>query len=156
MSEDTKITVSRLIDASAKDIFRVLSDPQHHARIDGTGMIRSDEKTDRITKTGQVFRMNMHNERFRDYQMDNLVTGYAENKLLAWAPGMVGYNDGQPGGWTFAYELEPQGPDATAVTLTYDWSGVTDKGILKTLSFPVLTAAQLETSLANLAEAVSS
>ena len=45
MSEDTKITVSRLIDASAKDIFRVLADPQHHARIDGTGMIRSDEKT---------------------------------------------------------------------------------------------------------------
>ena len=90
MTEEKKITVSRVIDAPAKDIFRVLSDPQNHARIDGTGMIQSDEKTDRITANGQTFRMNMHNERFNDYQMDNHVTGYAENKLLAWMPGMVG------------------------------------------------------------------
>lgn len=156
MSDDKKISVSRVIDASAKDIFRVLTDPQKHRTIDGTGMIQSVEKTDRVTATGQVFRMNMNNERFNDYQMDNLVTGYVENTLVAWAPGMVGYNDGQPGGWTFAYELAPQGPDSTEVTLTYDWSGVTDKGILKTLSFPVLTADQLESSLANLAEAVAS
>lgn len=156
MSDDQKITVSRVIDAPAKDIFRVLSDPQNHARIDGTGMIQSDEKTDRITANGQTFRMNMHNERFNDYQMDNHVTGYAENKLLAWMPGMVGYNDGAPGGWEFAWSLEPQGPDSTEVTLTYDWSKVTDKGILKTLSFPVLSADQLDASLARLAEAVAS
>ncbi|QQR99454.1 MAG: polyketide cyclase [Austwickia sp.] len=156
MSDDQKITVSRVIDAPAKDIFRVLSDPQNHALIDGTGMIVSDEKTDRITANGQVFRMNMHNERFNDYQMDNRVTGYAENKLLAWMPGMVGYNDGAPGGWEFVYELAAQGADATEVTLTYDWSKVTDKGILKTLSFPVLSAEQLESSLARLAEAVAS
>ena len=155
MSDDKSITVSRVIDASAKDIFRVLSDPQNHRSLDGSGMIVSDEKTDRITAAGQKFRMNMHNERFKDYQMDNLVTGFAENKLIAWAPGMVGYNDGQPGGWTFAYELEPQGPDSTQVNLTYDWSGVTDKGILKTLTFPVLTAQELEASLARLAEAVA-
>ena len=56
----------------------------------------------------------------------------------------------------FVYELAAQGADATEVTLTYDWSKVTDKGILKTLSFPVLSAEQLESSLARLAEAVAS
>jgi len=156
MSDEQKITVSRVIDASAKDIFRVLSDPQNHASLDGSGMIVSDEKTDRITAVGQTFRMNMHNDKFNDYQMDNQVVGYAENKILAWAPGMVGVGDGGPGGWTFAYELEPQGPDATQVTLTYDWSKVTNKDIRKAVTFPVVSAEDLESSLAKLAEAVAS
>lgn len=56
---DTSITASRIIDASAVDIFSVLSNPERHAQIDGSGMVRSDEKTDRITAVGQVFTMNM-------------------------------------------------------------------------------------------------
>jgi len=42
------------------------------------------------------------------------------------------------------------------VTLTYDWSHVTDKEILSKVSFPLVEKSQLEDSLGNLASAVSS
>ncbi|MEO9150990.1 MAG: polyketide cyclase, partial [Lapillicoccus sp.] len=43
----------------------------------------------------------------------------------------------------------------TEVTLTYDWSAVTDKELLSKLTFPLVTKDQLEDSLGNLASAVA-
>lgn len=150
---DTSVTVSRSIDASAKDLFDVLSNPQRHAELDGSGFVRSDEKTDRITATGQVFRMNMSGDHMGgDYQTDNTVTGYAKDKLLAWQTAPAGT---EPPGWRWVWELTPQGPDSTSVTLTYDWAAVTDKELLKKISFPLVSESQLEQSLARLGEAVS-
>ncbi len=150
---DTSVTVSRSIDASAKDLFDVLSNPQRHAELDGSGFVRSDEKTDRITATGQVFRMNMSGDHMGgDYQTDNTVTGYAKDKLLAWQTAPAGT---EPPGWQWVWELTPQGPDSTSVTLTYDWAAVTDKELLKKISFPLVSESQLEQSLARLGEAVS-
>ena len=37
----------------------MLSLPARHAELDGSGFIRSDDRTDRITANGQTFRMNM-------------------------------------------------------------------------------------------------
>lgn len=47
MSE-TSISASRTIDVPVEDIFHVLSNPERHAEIDGSGMVQSDDKTDRI------------------------------------------------------------------------------------------------------------
>ncbi|GAB95525.1 uncharacterized protein YndB with AHSA1/START domain [Kineosphaera limosa] len=154
MSDETSITVSRTIDAPAQDIFEVLSNPQRHAQLDGAGQIVSDHKSDRITGTGQVFTMNMDAEHMGgEYQTDNHVTGYDENKLLAWQTAPAGT---QPPGWQWVWQLTPQGPDATDVSLTYDWSAVTDKELLKKVSFPLIQQSALEDSLGNLAAAVSS
>jgi hypothetical protein len=38
---------------------------------------------------------------------------------------------------------------------TYDWSKVTDKDVLKKVSFPLVSEQQMEDSLSNLASAVS-
>lgn len=153
MSNDTHLTVHRTIDSPAGDIFDVLSNPERHAGIDGSGLVRSDEKSDRITATGQVFRMNMSGPHAGgDYQTDNTVTGYDHNKMLAWKTGLA---DEAPPGWEWTWELKPQGRDSTEVTLTYDWSRVTDKDVLRTMSFPLVSQDQLEGSLARLAEAVS-
>ncbi|MDO5498143.1 MAG: SRPBCC family protein [Propionibacteriaceae bacterium] len=150
MSDQKSITVSRLIDAPAKDIFDVLTLPQRHREFDGSEMIVSDDRTDRIQETGQVFRMNMnHESQGGDYQTDNHVIAYAENKLVGWATGPVG---GEPFGWTWVYTLEPQGAEATEVTLAYDWSKVEDKKILPLL--PAVPAEALEESLNRLAAAV--
>lgn len=150
---ETKITASRTIDASADSIFHVLSNPERHAQIDGSGMVQSDHKTDRITAVGQVFTMNMSWDKMGgDYKTDNHVVGFEENKLLAWKTAPQGT---QPPGWEWVWELEPQGPDATAVTVTYDWSAVTDKETLKKVSFPAVDQDALESSLGNLASAVS-
>jgi len=153
MSDDKSITVSRTIDASTAEIFDVLTNPERHAELDGSGFVISDEKSDRITGTGQVFRMNMSGEHMGgDYQTDNTVTGYDANHLVAWQTAPA---DTDPPGWEWVWQLEARGSDATEVTLTYDWSKVTDQELLKKISFPLVDQVALERSLDNLAGAVS-
>lgn len=150
---DTMITASRTLDASTDSIFEVLSNPENHALIDGSGMVQSDDKTDRITGVGQVFSMNMNWDKLGgDYKTDNHVIGFEQNKLLAWKTAPSGE---QPPGWEWVWELTPQGPDATEVKVTYDWSAVTDKETLKKVSLPVIGQEALESSLGNLASAVA-
>ncbi|WP_409484559.1 SRPBCC family protein [Arsenicicoccus dermatophilus] len=153
MSDDKKISVQRTIDASAQEIFDVLTLPSRHAQIDGSGTVRSDSKADRITATGQTFTMNMHAEHMGgDYQTDNHVTGYLDNKMVAWQTAPAGT---EPKGWEWLWELESQGAGSTLVTLTYDWSKVTDKQLLQRVTFPMISKDQLEDSLSRLADAVS-
>lgn len=150
---DGSVTVKRTIDASAKDVFDVLSLPARHAQLDGSGFVRSDDHADRITANGQTFRMNMDGPHMGgEYQTDNVVSGFVPDKLIAWKTAPAGT---EPPGWEWLWELEPQGPNATDVTLTYDWSKVTDKEILSKVTFPLVTKDQLEDTLAKLAEAVS-
>ncbi len=146
---DTSVTVQRLFDMPARDIFDVVSNPEWHPRIDGSGYVRSEDTADRITGTGQVFRMNMEGDHMGgEYKTDNTVIGYEKDKLLAWQTAPAGTT---PPGWEWVWKLEPQGPDQTRVSLTYDWSRVTDKELLRKLSFPLMTPEQLDGSLANLA-----
>lgn len=153
MSEQTSITVTRSIDAPAHEIFDVLSNPERHAEVDGSGFVRSDERSDRITGTGQVFTMNMVGDHMGgEYQTDNHVTGYEENRRLAWKTAPAGT---EPPGWQWVWELTPSGPDHTEVALTYDWSAVTDQALLKKVGFPLVTEDQMEESLGKLASAVS-
>lgn len=153
MTENTSITVQRTIDAPAEDVFDVLSNPERHPELDGSGFVVSDHKTDRISESGQVFRMNMTGEHMGgDYQTDNHVTGYDKNHLLAWQTAPA---DTDPPGWEWTWQLTPQGPDSTNVELTYDWSKVTDQQLLEKVGFPLVTQEQLEASLGNLAAAVS-
>ncbi len=150
---EKKITASRIIDAPADTIFGVLSNPERHAELDGSGLVQSDDTSDRITAVGQVFTMNMSWEKMGgDYKTENHVVGFDKNKLLAWETAPQGQ---QPPGWEWVWELEPQGPDSTKVSVTYDWSSVTDKNVLKQISFPAIPQEALESSLGNLASAVS-
>lgn len=153
MTDDSKIIVSRTFDLPAPDIFEVLSLPARHPELDGSGFVRSDEKTDRITAVGQVFTMNMEGPHMGgEYKTENHVVGYDRNKLLAWKTAPAGT---EPPGWEWVWELKADGSNSTEVTLTYDWSAVTDKELLKKVSFPLVSEAQLEDSLSNLAAAVS-
>lgn len=150
---DTSVTVSRTIDAPAKDLFAILSLPARHAELDGSGFIRSDDRTDRITATGQTFRMNMTGPHMGgEYQTDNVVTGFVSDKLVAWQTAPAGQ---QPPGWEWVWQLEPHGPDSTEVTLTYDWSKVEDKKLLALITSPLISREQLDDSLARLSEAAS-
>lgn len=151
---DTSITVSRSIDAAATDIFDVLSNPARHKEFDGSGFIVSDDRTDRITGTGQVFTMNMHGDHMGgDYQTDNHVTAYAKNQMIGWQTAPAGT---EPPGWEWLWELKPSDAGSTDVSLTYDWSKVTDQELLKKVKFPLVSEKQLEESLNELAAAVSS
>lgn len=44
MSEETRVTVERTIDAPADRIFEVLSNPERHVELDGSGFVRSADR----------------------------------------------------------------------------------------------------------------
>lgn len=145
------ITVSRTINASADALFDVLTLPHRHRDFDGSGMIVSDDRTQRIQAVGDVFAMNMnHESQGGDYMMENHVTALVPNQVIAWAPARQGE---EPLGWTWTYTLEQQGPDQTEVTLAYDWSAVEDKKVAAIM--PAVPKAALEESLNLLAAAVA-
>lgn len=153
MTETGSLTVHRQIPASAQDIFNVLTLPSRHQALDGSGFVRGDDHTDRITGTGQTFRMNMTGDHMGgDYQTDNVVSGFDPDKLVSWKTAPAGV---EPPGWEWVWRLESASPSTTEVSLTYDWSKVTDPDILSKVSFPLVSEHQLEDSLARLAEAVS-
>lgn len=154
MTDQQSTTVTRSIDASSAEIFEVLSNPDNHVAIDGSGFVRSVDTADRITAVGQVFTMNMSGPHMGgDYQTDNHVVGFDDGHLLAWQSTPAGT---EPYGWEWVWRLESEGPDATHVSLTYDWSKVTDKDLLEKVSFPLVAESELEASLNNLAAAVAS
>lgn len=150
---DNKITVERTIQASSADVFEVLSNPERHVALDGSGFVVSDERTNRIQGTGDVFTMNMTGDHMGgDYQTENHVTGFSPNQLLAWQTAPAGQ---EPPGWQWVWELESEGSDATRVRHTYDWSNVTDEALLQKVGFPLVSKSDLESTLDNLNQAVT-
>ena len=153
MTEDKRITVERTINASSDAVFDVLSNPARHPELDGSGFIRSDEGTNRIQHTGDVFTMNMSGDHMGgDYRTENHVVGYSPNQLLAWRTAPAGK---EPPGWQWVWELESQGSDSTLVRHTYDWSDVTDQALLQKIGFPLVSQDQLEDTLVRLDESVT-
>ncbi|MEO8850984.1 MAG: SRPBCC family protein [Allobranchiibius sp.] len=153
MTDDKKIVVQRQIDEPAQVIFDVLTDPRRHVALDGSGFVRGADNPQRITKVGDKFSMDMEGDHMGgDYQTDNFVSAYDENKMIGWKTAPAGT---EPPGWEWLWELRSEGSDSTMVSLTYDWSKVTDKDLLSKLSFPLIPEKDLENSLGNLASAVS-
>jgi hypothetical protein len=155
---DETLVVTRVIGAPAERVFAVLADPASHRAIDGTGWVRESlEPGRRITEVGQIFGMGMYhaNHPDGDYRMHNRVEVFEAPRAVAWQPGQYG-PDGEIGfgGWTWGYEVEPEGDDACLVTLTYDWSHV-PSSIREYISFPPFGVDHLERSLGHLAELAS-
>lgn len=152
MSEEKQITVSRVIDQPAKDVFDTLSLPQRHPNFDGSGMVRSSENTERIQAVGDVFVMNMTGRTGNEYQTHNHVSAFDEGKMVGWKPALAEAPD-EVGGWEWLYTLEPNDAHSTTVTLTYNWNDVTDKDLLAQL--PLVSEEELEQSLNLLASALA-
>ena len=151
MSE--QISVSRTINAPVDKVFEFLTLPENHVALDGSGFVRSVAHGDRIQRVGDVFTMNMEGEHMGgEYQTDNHVIACAHNAAVGWQTAPAGT---EPKGWEWVWTLENRGPEETHVTLTYDWSKVTDKELLKKVSFPLVSESELDNSLANLAQALA-
>ena len=152
MSEKS-ITVSRLIDAPAEEIFEILTLPAKHPSLDASGTVISGTDQ-RIQNVGDVFVMNMNAEMMGgDYKTENHVTGLDPNKLTAWKPCPEGTSV-EDNGWEWVYELQPEGSDSTTVTLTYSWEHANPK-MTKKISFPLFGEKVLEESLERLASTVA-
>ena len=144
------------MDASAEAIFAVLADPAKHASIDGTGWVSEAVDSTPLTAAGQIFRMSMYHPNHPDgnYETANLVEVFDPPHAISWK---TGYDPGDGmlrfGGWFWRYDLVPSGPSSTTVTLSYDWSAVSDE-IRELVGFPMFPPEHLDNSLAHLAALV--
>lgn len=152
MTDTTHLTVARTMPSTPAALFAVLSDPRRHADLDGSGLVRSDDGAEPITESGQMFAMNMHWEKLGgDYRTENHVIAFERDAAIAWQTADAGTD---PAGWEWRWTLEPRGGAETLVTLTYDWTAVTDPDVLARVPFPVVSQSQLEESLDHLEAAV--
>jgi hypothetical protein len=153
---DTRLELTRSIGAPAAAIFAVITDPEGHVKIDGSGMLVAAQDSSPMTGVGDSFVMNMDREALGDiplgkYQVRNTVTAFVPDQQFEWNVGGV---DQPPFGHVYGYRLEPGGDGATLVTLYVDWTGVRAGSIRD--RFPIVPAHMLEKSLDNLDRIVAS
>jgi uncharacterized protein YndB with AHSA1/START domain len=126
MSGDTceTIEITRRIKAPVSDLFRIVTDPQMHWQLDGSEMLRGVATDQVVSGVGDVFIMNMFFHVFGEYQMDNHVVEFEQDRRVIWEPqaGAGHPNVGTRMGHRWGYQLEPDGDDATIVTEFYDCS----------------------------------
>ena len=132
MSDDAyqPVAVSRRICAPAHDIFQVLANPVRHPELDGSGSLRGAVSTGRISGVGDVFVMKMYFAHLGDYEMNNHVVEYEQDRRIGWEPEAgrghpataMDSSDSTRWGHRWSYQLTPDGPDATVVTEVYDCS----------------------------------
>jgi hypothetical protein len=124
------VAVSRRICAPAHAIFQVLASPARHPEFDGSGLLRGAGSTTVISAVGDVFVMKMYYSEIGDYEMNNHVVEYEQDRLIGWEPEAGrGHPNAAPDssalarwGQRWIYQLTPDGSDATVVTEIYDCS----------------------------------
>jgi hypothetical protein len=124
------VAVSRRICAPAHDIFEVLASPVRHPEFDGSEMLRGAGSTGVISGVGDVFVMKMYFSEIGDYEMNNHVVEYEQDRRIGWEPEAgrghpnAAPDSSDPARWgqRWSYQLTPDGPDATVVTEIYDCS----------------------------------
>ena len=151
-----RMSVTRRIDAPAERIFALLTHPQGHVDIDGSGMLVAAPDAEPIRAVGDTFEMHMDREPLGDlplgeYTVCNTVTVFEQDTELAWTVGAVGRT---PIGHVYGYRLEPVDETTTEVTSYYDWSAISEKW-REAVSWPVIPKEMIESSLDNLARLVS-
>jgi len=147
-----RVSATRIVAARAAAIFHLVSDPDGHVRLDGSGMLVAAATPGRLSAVGDAFEMEMDREPLGDlpmgrYRTRNVVTRFQPGRLLEWA---VGSPDGQLLGHVYGYELEPVSEAETTVTSYCDWSAVIP-AIRARTRWPVVPVDRLERSLVNLA-----
>ncbi len=140
---DQMVSVSRVIPATPEEIFAVLTSPQGHVDMDGSGTVRGVLSGDDPMKLGSKFRMSM--KMGVPYRMASTIKEFEENRLIAWAHFFRHR-------WRFELE-EVEG--GTKVTETFDWStALAPKGI-ELAGYPKSHPKNMETTLERLEQVVA-
>ena len=105
-----RVTSSTAIESTAEAVFAVLADPRPMPTSTAPAGCDGTVDGDRLTETGQVFRMAMYHENHpdKDYEMANLIEVFDEPHAIAWKPGQEDPATGELGfgGWLWRYDLE--------------------------------------------------
>jgi hypothetical protein len=136
-------------------VFRIVTDPQMHVEIDGSGMLELAPNAKRLAAVGDTFEMDMDREPLGDvpmgkYQVLNTVTRIVPGSLLEWNVGSV---ESGPFGHVYGWQMTAVDAEHTEVTNYCDWSGLPER-FRDVVSFPVVPVSMLERSVEKLAALV--
>lgn len=131
---EASVTESRDIKASAARVFSIVTDPARHPAIDGTGMLRSADDNQVMSKVGDVFFMSMTHWDLGDYVMENHVVEFEQDRRIAWEPVAQTSEDPRwermnsrgPESRTWGWELEPLTDGTTRVTAFFEGSRLSE------------------------------
>jgi uncharacterized protein YndB with AHSA1/START domain len=160
VSDDRKQQVSGTVPAPPEAVFGLLADPARHTELDGAGMVQGlASGPSPITGVGDAFVMDMKQDGIGEYQMRSEVTVFEPGRAIAWAPaihpeGALSHVIGglDPSGHVWSWQLAPGADGSTAVTHTYDWSGVGDDDALAL--YPRVSEEQMQGSIARITRAL--
>jgi hypothetical protein len=148
-SSDTT-SVERVIPASAAAIFALLSDPDRHRDIDGSGTVREAPGGAQPLTLGSTFGMKM--KMGLPYSMVNTVIEFEPDRRIAWQTAKKLGPLGKVGGRIWRYELEPT-EGGTLVRETWDISQERVKAAVRPLR--AKTIENMTKTLARIEELVT-
>lgn len=130
------ISVERVINAPADQIFALIADAGKHSSFDGSGTVDHSTETSQPLTLGSTFGMSMRGRPeslFLPYRTTNTVIEFEADRRIAWKTTMGPL--GLIGGRIWRYELEPT-EGGTLVRETWDVSSDKQRPMLKMGSMP--------------------
>jgi uncharacterized protein YndB with AHSA1/START domain len=130
------ISVERVVDAPAAQIFALIADAGKHSSFDGSGTVDHSKQPSQPLTLGSVFGMSMRGRPeslFLPYRTTNTVVEFEPDRRIAWKTTMGPL--GLIGGRIWRYELEPV-DGGTLIRETWDVSQDRQRPMLRMGSMP--------------------
>ncbi|MGE5696409.1 MAG: SRPBCC family protein [Candidatus Sericytochromatia bacterium] len=146
--EGNTVSVERVINAPANEIFALVADAGKHASFDGSGTVQHATQESIPLSKGSKFGMSM--KMGLPYKTTNTVIEYQPDRRIAWQTTMLG---GLVGGRIWRYELEPV-QNGTLVRETWDISRDKQAAVLKRTGMPRQAEQGMRATLERIAKLV--
>jgi hypothetical protein len=149
-SQQTVVSVDRVINAPAASLFAVVADATRHREIDGSGaLVDAKPGAPHQLALGSTFGMSM--KMGVPYSMSNTVIEFEQDRRIAWQTVLAGPLGRFIGGRIWRYEFEPV-DGGTKVTESWDISQDKQSFFLKHGKVGQQTATSMSKTLDRLAE----
>jgi hypothetical protein len=136
--------VSRAVDVRgpAAELFDLVADPRRHGELDGSGTVKETVSGPQRLAAGETFSVKM-TQHGVPYRITSRVTDFEEGRVVEWR---------HPMGHRWRWEFDPQSPESTRVTETFDYShiGFVRATALELFGAPKQNARGIEATLGNL------
>jgi uncharacterized protein YndB with AHSA1/START domain len=144
--KEDRVSVERVINSEAGEIFALIADAGKHPSFDGSGTVQHATQDSIPLSKGSKFPMAMRWG--LPYRTTNTVVEFEQDRLIAWQTTMLG---GLVGGRTWRYELSPT-DGGTLVRETWDISRDRQRAWLKASGMAKQTAQGMRKTLERIAE----
>jgi hypothetical protein len=144
--KEDRVSVERVINSEAGEIFALIADAGKHPSFDGSGTVQRATHDSIPLSKGSKFGMAMRWG--LPYRTTNTVIEFEQDRLIAWQTTMLG---GLVGGRIWRYELSPT-DGGTLVRETWDISRDRQRAWLKASGMAKQTAQAMRKTLERITE----